>query len=110
MSNFYYNFSFIGPLPNTVLEFWKMVWQEQSRIIVVVTNLVEGGREKCAKYWPVQGTMNIGSLSVTITQQHILADYTIRSFLLEVSILTEGISNTVSCNYSIRKYGGKPIW
>lgn len=35
---------FIGPVHETVYDFWRMVWQEQSACIVMVTNLVEVGR------------------------------------------------------------------
>ena len=33
-----------GPVHETVYDFWRMVWQEQSACIVMVTNLVEVGR------------------------------------------------------------------
>lgn len=32
----------------TVYDFWRMVWQEQSACIVMVTNLVEVGRVSCS--------------------------------------------------------------
>lgn len=38
------NHFFIGPVHETVYDFWRMVWQEQSACIVMVTNLVEVGR------------------------------------------------------------------
>ena len=41
-----------GPLRNTIADFWDMVWQENSRVIVMLTPLVEDGRHRCAKYWP----------------------------------------------------------
>lgn len=42
-----------GPLPGTCEDFWRMIWQLDSRIIVTTTNEVEGERTKCARYWPV---------------------------------------------------------
>jgi hypothetical protein len=33
-----------GPLPNTVADFWRMVWEQQSRIVVMLTKEIESGR------------------------------------------------------------------
>ncbi|KAL7060163.1 hypothetical protein AAHC03_09474 [Spirometra sp. Aus1] len=41
-----------GTLPNTVVDFWRMIWQERSAIIVMITKEVERGRNKCWRYWP----------------------------------------------------------
>ncbi|KAF3860959.1 hypothetical protein F7725_001214 [Dissostichus mawsoni] len=40
-----------GPMLHTVGDFWDMVWQERSSIIVMVTRLKENN-EKCELYWP----------------------------------------------------------
>ncbi|KAM4617890.1 tyrosine-protein phosphatase non-receptor type 5-like [Discoglossus pictus] len=40
-----------GPTVNTVNDFWMMVWQQQSPIIVMITN-IEEVNEKCTEYWP----------------------------------------------------------
>ena len=73
-----------GPLPETLQAFWCMVWQERPPTIVMVTNLVEGAKEKCTQFWPEQGSMEVGPFTVTIIDQHKLADCTIRTFILQV--------------------------
>lgn len=44
-----------GCLPSTIGDFWKMIYQHNSSIIVMLTNEVEAGKSKCAKYWPNLG-------------------------------------------------------
>uniref|UniRef100_A0A8C5I1H0 protein-tyrosine-phosphatase n=1 Tax=Gouania willdenowi TaxID=441366 RepID=A0A8C5I1H0_GOUWI len=41
-----------GPKTETVCDFWRMIWEQQSSIIVMVTQCEEGNKVKCAKYWP----------------------------------------------------------
>ncbi|XP_046556798.1 receptor-type tyrosine-protein phosphatase epsilon-like isoform X2 [Haliotis rubra] len=72
-----------GPLNSTVVDFWSMVWQEGSREIVMVTNLLEDGVHKCHMYWP--GKEERGSYgNITVTQEKSIerADYTVRIFSL----------------------------
>ena len=76
----------IGPTPNTIVDFWQLVWQEKPPSIVMVTNLKEGTKTKCQQYWPDAGAQSFGPFQVTITDQQILADYTTRSLLVQVSV------------------------
>ena len=81
------NFPHAGPLPETVTDFWWMVWQEQVLVVAMVTNNVEGGRKKCEHYWPEQGTQEYGPFKVTLTDQQVFADYTIRQLFVSVSFV-----------------------
>ena len=40
-----------GPLEATYEDFWKMVWENNSRIIVMLCELEENDRPKCYEYW-----------------------------------------------------------
>merc|ERR1740123_3000638 len=41
-----------GCMQNTRSDFWQMVWQEETRVIVMTTKETERDRPKCVKYWP----------------------------------------------------------
>ncbi|XP_078397148.1 receptor-type tyrosine-protein phosphatase mu isoform X10 [Cetorhinus maximus] len=71
-----------GPMQETVYDFWRMIWQENSATIVMVTNLVEVGRVKCCKYWP-DDTEIYGDIKVTLIETELLAEYVIRTFAVE---------------------------
>ena len=62
------------------------MWQERPPIIVMLTNLVEKNKIKCQQYWPSSGHVQYGPFIVTITDQQVLADYTIRHLLLTVNL------------------------
>lgn len=72
-------------MPKTVTHFWHLVWQENPACILMLTNLVEGNKVKCHKYWPDSGKISFGPFQITIVQQQIFADYAIRKFEVEVS-------------------------
>ena len=75
-----------GPLPKTVVDFWRLVWQERAPTIIMITNLVEGTKIKCQQYWPDSGAQTYGPFQVSITEQTTLADYTIRGLLVQVCV------------------------
>lgn len=71
-----------GPMQETVYDFWRMVWYENTASIIMVTNLVEVGRVKCCKYWP-DDTEIYKDIKVTLIDTELLAEYVIRTFAVE---------------------------
>ncbi|CAB3368671.1 Hypothetical predicted protein [Cloeon dipterum] len=68
-----------GPRVNTLDDFWRMVWQEKVPLIVMVTNLLEGGKNKCEKYWPDNNQQAThGRVTVGTVDKEVNADYVSR--------------------------------
>ncbi|EPB91123.1 hypothetical protein HMPREF1544_02003 [Mucor circinelloides 1006PhL] len=62
-----------GPLPATFNDFWALAWDENSRIIVMLTKEEEEemNRIKCHRYWPTE-TENIkvfGSITINFVSE-----------------------------------------
>ncbi|CAL8346458.1 unnamed protein product [Merluccius merluccius] len=71
-----------GPLPETLSDFWRMVWEQRSNTIVMMTRLEEKSRVKCDQYWPARGTETYGMIQVTMLDTVELATYSVRTFAL----------------------------
>ncbi|KAM7046993.1 receptor-type tyrosine-protein phosphatase F isoform 2-T2 [Acridotheres tristis] len=71
-----------GPLPETLSDFWRMVWEQRTATIVMMTRLEEKSRVKCDQYWPSRGTETYGMIQVTLQDTVELATYTVRTFAL----------------------------
>uniref|UniRef100_A0A673ARR2 protein-tyrosine-phosphatase n=1 Tax=Sphaeramia orbicularis TaxID=375764 RepID=A0A673ARR2_9TELE len=68
-----------GCLATTVNDFWQMVWQENTRVIVMTTREVEKGRNKCVPYWPdIKSSKEMGPYVVSCESEREAADYKIR--------------------------------
>ncbi|VDO05974.1 unnamed protein product [Rodentolepis nana] len=72
-----------GPKDITFDDFWQMVWDENSNIIVMISNFVERGRRKCDQYWPSSGPQTYGNISVQMLSENYLACYVARVFLVK---------------------------
>ncbi|CAN8214728.1 unnamed protein product [Coccothraustes coccothraustes] len=82
-----------GPLPNTIEDFWQMIWEKSIYSIVMLTKCVEQARTKCEQYWPDKQPKSYGDIIVTMVSEVVLPEWTIRDFTVEKSNTPE--SHTV---------------
>ncbi|XP_034178249.2 uncharacterized protein LOC117603333 [Osmia lignaria lignaria] len=69
-----------GPKPNTVIDFWRMIWQEEVLVICMLANITEGGKVKCEQYWPDIGKKKkYGEIIVFNARHTVFADFTFRT-------------------------------
>ncbi|XP_048762556.1 tyrosine-protein phosphatase Lar-like isoform X5 [Ostrea edulis] len=69
-----------GPLPETFGDFWRMVWEQRTGTVVMMTRLEERSRIKCDQYWPHRGAETYGIMQVLLVDVTELSTYTIRTF------------------------------
>ncbi|XP_060770261.1 tyrosine-protein phosphatase non-receptor type 12-like isoform X2 [Neoarius graeffei] len=74
-----------GPLPNTVLDFWRMIWEYHVAVIVMACREFEMGRKKCERYYPQFGDepMSFGPFRISCESEQARTDYNIRSLTVE---------------------------
>ncbi|KAL5017004.1 hypothetical protein ScPMuIL_006593 [Solemya velum] len=69
-----------GPVDHTQKDFWRMVWQLNSGIIVMLTNPSESGQMKCVQYWPNLGApYTYGAVATRLMGEEEFANFTIRT-------------------------------
>ncbi|XP_055887507.1 receptor-type tyrosine-protein phosphatase eta-like isoform X3 [Biomphalaria glabrata] len=71
-----------GPMHSTVPDFWRMVWEQKCRVIVMLSDLTEQGKPKVTLYWPenLGEPINYGNVIVEMTNFSQLNKYIIRNF------------------------------
>ncbi|XP_012787925.2 tyrosine-protein phosphatase non-receptor type 20 [Sorex araneus] len=71
-----------GPLPGTMDDFWQMVLENNSDVIVMITRELEGGIVKCHHYWPISLSkpLELRSCRIFLKNYQMLRDFVIRIF------------------------------
>ncbi|CAH0729535.1 unnamed protein product, partial [Brenthis ino] len=82
-----------GPLPDTTDDFWRMLWEHNSTIIVMLTKLKEMGREKCHQYWPSDRSVRYQCFVVDPIAEYNMPQYILREF--KMTDARDGASRTV---------------
>ena len=74
-------------MKKTLVDFWRLIWQERPVCIVMVTNLKEGTKSKCEQYWPNTVTESevFGPFTVTLIDEMIYPDFAIHNLSVTVS-------------------------
>ncbi|XP_063405189.1 tyrosine-protein phosphatase 10D-like isoform X3 [Mytilus trossulus] len=81
-----------GPLPSTRDDFWRMIWEQNSRNVVMLTKCVEKGREKCDQYWPSgSDAMFYGDIQVAVLNETKFPSWTVTEFRIALGDLTRQV-------------------
>ncbi|KAM6962342.1 tyrosine-protein phosphatase non-receptor type 12 isoform 5-T5 [Tautogolabrus adspersus] len=74
-----------GPLPNTVIDFWRMNWEYNVAVIVMACREFEMGRKKCERYFPLpeEEPISFGPFRISYESEQARTDYIIRTLMVE---------------------------
>lgn len=94
-----------APIPETMMDFLEMIWQNGCQIIVALTEIYEDKQHEIEPYWPTSlGTQIIGKYILTTTRIDSKNDYT--KYFLEIENTTE----KKRCSISLYHYTNWPAF
>ena len=77
-----------GPTKKSVVDFWRMVWEKQVVVVVMITKCVELGKHKCLQYWPDNGSTTYGGVVVRVAKTQKCDGYDLRTIRLQSEVHT----------------------
>lgn len=83
-----------GPLPDTTEDFWRMLWEHNSTIVVMLTKLREMGREKCHQYWPSERSARYQYFVVDPMFEYNMPNYILREFKVTDARVSERVEGS----------------
>ena len=72
-----------GPLPDTVGDFWRLIWDYNVPSVVMLTNFGEKMKVRCLQYWPNSDSQQYAYVNVTLINTIQQADFVIRHFQIK---------------------------
>lgn len=84
-----------GPMANTCFHFWQMIWENNTAIIVMLTDVVESGKEKCHPYWPQADDSRVTFKDFVVTRKTTCVSSTFTTCALQVQYLPTRVTRTV---------------
>ena len=74
-----------GPLLNTVGDFWRLMWEFKSKVMVMLCSLSEDGHEACHPFWPYDegSTAKYGKITVTLQTETSYESFIQRKMLIQ---------------------------
>ncbi|KAG0703005.1 Receptor-type tyrosine-protein phosphatase U [Chionoecetes opilio] len=91
-----------GPLENTIVDFWRLVWQQKTRLIVMLTKTFDFIKVMCVQYWPamVGCSDHYEGIKVDLLKEEQLANFMIRTIRLSIEDNPEEAREIVQFHYT----------
>lgn len=96
-----------GPLMETTDDFWRMIWEHNSNIIVTLTQTQEMGREKCYEYWPSERSQRYSYFVVDPITEYNIPQYILREF--KITDARVGIHLYLQASFHFICFSGRSI-
>ncbi|KAF4072551.1 hypothetical protein AMELA_G00264290 [Ameiurus melas] len=84
-----------GPLSNTVVDLWRMVWEYDIKVIIMACKEIELGKRKCEVYWsPLDAASTFGPFTVsTVAESPTTEEVIVRTLAVKYCDETRTVSH-----------------
>lgn len=98
---------FIGPLAKTTPDFWRMIWEQHTLVVVMTTRVMERGRPKCHQYWETEegaeatyGDFSVRTVAVETDPNYIVTSVSLTNKKVPLLIINWQSGLVLKCFYS----------